>query len=940
MTSENSRYYLNGNDWKFKDFVGEDWVWRNAEKRGTKDVRFWRQGSVPSSVVYDLWKAGEIPDPYYEKNSLSIEWAPERTWIYKKSFTVPEWMKGGEGRPDGKTSSDGKAGTDGKTSPDGSFCRDRRFRRARRFWLHLLGIDYDAKIYLNDVPLGEHHSMYTPVRYDVTDLLCMDGENLLSVVIGKAPEEQPQVGETSLVRTHKSRMTYWWDFCPRMIHQGIWDDVYLETDSGAEISDLWVQTRLPDVWPGEAADRSGSCHSAAGTVPEFAEVTVSAVLGASKQKLKTAVFTPGELTSSPVAEETLAKRADVRVRIAIGLDGKPICGTEYPFTIYEGNTVTSQTFKIEAPKLWYPNGYGDQPLYTVSVSISDSDGVLVETGTRFGIRELKFVPNETSDPTARSYTFHVNGRSIYAKGWNWVPMDVLYGVKRPEKLKRLLNLAKLAGVNCLRVWGGGLIEREDFYDLCDEYGIFVWQEFIQSSSGIDNRPPVDLEYLDFLREEAEQIIPRKRNHPSLALWCGGNELQSAGGGMIRDDEPAIRVLRRVVEELDPGRCFLPSSPSGRIFNNDLRFIEADPDGLHDVHGPWEHQGLTAQYTLYNHGTSLFSSEFGVEGMTNYNTLAKSMDEVHFWPPSRDNYLYFHRGSWWVNAPLVQECFCGQLSEIKPFIRASQFLQYEGLKYAVEAGRRRAFRSSGSLPWQFNEPYPNNYCTCAVDYYAQPKPAYYGVAKAYERSHVSAEFAMQAWGAEDLVTARIFYQDSERADSAVRVEYRYAGASGGAIACGEKTVRTGNPEKAADAGTLSFERKKLTDEIFFLDITAFGEEGTELASARYPFASGTDLTAFLRQEEVCLSVESDEPGVTGEDSSIRILKLKNSGQTAALCVWLQTAGEPCETEWLYFDDNYFTLLPGEEKRVEVRLEGTEKSEVLISGFNVAERIYRL
>ena len=168
----------------------------------------------------------------------------------------------------------------------------------------------------------------------------------------------------------------------------------------------------------------------------------------------------------------------------------------------------------------------------------------------------------------------------------------------------------------------------------------------------------------------------------------------------------IRLLRRAVLELDPDRKFLSSSPSGRIFNNTLEEIAKDPDGLHDVHGPWEHQGLTAQYTLYNSGTSLFSSEYGVEGMTNYNTLKKSVSPEHMWPPDRNNPVYFHRGSWWNNYTLVQECFGGCLDKIEDVICASQFLQYEGLKYAVESNRRRAFCNSGSMMWQFNEPYPN------------------------------------------------------------------------------------------------------------------------------------------------------------------------------------------------------------------------------------------
>ena len=875
------RYYLNGSDWLFKDFVGEDWVWRNAEKRGTRDVRFWRQGSVPSSVVYDLWKAGEIPDPYYEKNSLAIEWVPERTWIYKKSFRAPRKMEG------------------------------------QRIRLTMLGIDYEARIYLNDVLLGTHAGMYTPIRYDVTDLLDFEEENLLAVVILKAPEEQPQVGRTPLVRTHKCRMTYWWDFCPRMVHQGIWDDVYLEADGGAAVSDIWVRTEYrPD---------------------QTAEIAAQITIDTSKKLARPLDYQPGMLTSSPAAVESLARRCKVRIHAAVRdlYTEEVVCEKRYFCTVYEGDTVSSAVFGLSNPRLWFPNGSGAQEMYRMEVSLYGEDGALLHSAdVRFGIRQLNFVPNETPDSTARGYTLEVNGRKLYMKGWNWVPMDVLYGVKRPGKLRRLLTLAKKAGVNILRVWGGGLIEREEFYDLCDEYGILIWQEFIQSSSGIDNRPPEDPACLDFMRGEAEKIIPLKRNHPALALWCGGNELQSAGGRIIQDNEPMIRMLRRVVRELDPDRYFLPSSPSGRIFNNDLRFIEADPDGLHDVHGPWEHQGLTAQYTLYNQGTSLLASEFGTEGMTNYNTLVKSMDASHLWPPSRDNYLYFHRGSWWVNYPLVQECFGGELTEIKSAIRASQFLQYEGLRYAVESCRRRAFRSSGTLPWQFNEPYPNNYCTCSVDYYAQPKPAYYGVRRAYEPCHVSAKFAMQAWGGEDRAETEIFCQHSEGLPAGVTVIYRYIGASGTAYAQGEKRLGQLPEEKAVLAGRLECPLDRIADEIFFLDIRAVSSCGEALSDERYLFSTGTNLTPLLHQKKAALNVEAKRA------ESGRELILTNAGDTAAFCVWIEDAEEPGEEEGLYFDRNYITLLPGEGIRVRIETKRTASFPVRLSGFNVEEQVIRI
>ena len=201
---------LNGDDWQFKDFVGEDWRLRRAHMPDTTDTRWWRRGCVPGSVQQDLWQLDEIPDPYYERNSLLIEWVPQRTWVYKKSFSVPDELRG------------------------------------RRVVLCFEGVDYEAEFFLNGESLGTHRSMYTPAAFEVGERLRHGEDNLLAVVIEPAPHEQPQIGRTSRVRTHKARMGYWWDFSPRVVHLGIWEGVYLDVTGPARIEDVYVHPQLSD----------------------------------------------------------------------------------------------------------------------------------------------------------------------------------------------------------------------------------------------------------------------------------------------------------------------------------------------------------------------------------------------------------------------------------------------------------------------------------------------------------------------------------------------------------------------------------------------------------------------------------------------------------------------------------------------------------------------
>ena len=491
--------------------------------------------------------------------------------------------------------------------------------------------------------------------------------------------------------------------------------------------------------------------------------------------------------------------------------------------------------RVDAPELWWPNGMGEQRLYEVE-------------GMHVGFRTIEL----------DGYRLVVNGRPLYVKGWNWCPLDPLYGVPRPEKLERLLRLAHDANVNLLRVWGGGLVETTEFYELCDRLGILVWQEFSQSSSGIASVPASDDEFVDYMRSEARAIVPTRRRHPSLALWCGGNEL--AGKQDDRSDDvplddghPVLAALRDVVRELDPGRGWLPTSPSGPRFLNRLDVIAEDPEGQHDVHGPWEHQGLRRHYALYDGGTAILHSEFGVEGMTNRASHEQLIDAAHRWPADRSNPVYEHLGAWWNNAPLVQECFSHRIDDLETLRRASQWLQYDGLRYAVEATLRRG---AGTIPWQFNESFPNAWCTSAVDWHGVPKPAYWGVARAYRPGHPSAQFTTCAWGGEHEVRARI------HGDVAARL----VNLDGSVVAEARDAI-------AAPVDDL--------DDVFVLDL-----EGRN----RYVMTTADTLAPLL-----------DLPRAQIE---LRDGTLCNTGTTAALGVVLQ--GD--------VTDNVIDLFPGEERRV--------------------------
>ncbi|MBD0329718.1 MAG: hypothetical protein ICV64_06400 [Thermoleophilia bacterium] len=801
-----ARLSLAGEEWQLRGCLGSEWEW-HVNPEIPKDRAGWLPARVPGSVLDDVRRAGHAPDPYVERNSLAGEWVAERAWVYRRWFSadVP--------------------------------------RDGERAVLRFEGVDHAATVFLDGEAVAHNEGMFRPFRVDVSERLEAGAEHHLAVVVHPPPESEPQIGRTSRVRVHKSRMGYGWDFCPRIVHQGIWRPVTLAL--AEPLDDVLVSTSL-------TADLAG------GTVEVEAE-------------------TEGELALTLLAGADAVARAE---------------GTR---------------LGLESPRVWWPNGLGDQHRYRLRIELARDARPAAVRHLDVGFRHVELVPNEGAPPGARPYTFVVNGVRMYVNGWNWVPIDALYGVPRPAKLVHLLELAARARVNLLRVWGGGLIETDEFYEQCDRLGLLVWQEFSQSSSGMESLPSDDPEFVRLMADEARAIVPLRRAHPSLVLWCGGNEL-AGEDGPLDDSTPVLGALRDVVREVDPDRAWLPTSPSGV------------PDE-HDVHGPWEHQGLTRHNGHYDGGASLLHSEFGVEGMTNRRALAALIAPERRWPPDRTNPVYAHLGAWWNNVPLVEEAFGGPIGDLDTLRRASQHLQHDGLRYAVEANRRRAFRSSGAVPWQLNESYPNAWCTSAIDHRGDPKPAYYGVRRAYEPQHVCASFARWAWGGEEAALATVWAWGGGG-----EVTARFVDVAGGVATAASWRL----PEIGAGpvrAGEIGVALDGLGTDLFLLDLELAGD-GVRSRN-RYLFSRTADLGPLrtLAPAEVEIEV----------DAAWR-LTLRHAGGPAALGIVLEDARPYEAPGWAVFEDNVLDLLPGEERTVAVAWRDApgDGRAVLLSGWNVDER----
>lgn len=714
-----------------------------------------------------------------------------------------------------------------------------------RVFLRFGGIDDRCRIFLNGEQIAEHSGIYEPVLCEVTQRLRRDGPNQLLVILTEPPQEQGQIGWTSRTFTQKARFGYKWDFCTRLVNIGLWQPVWLETCGPARISHVSVTSDVRDG------------------------------LGI--------------------------------VRVGAELEGE--CGGAVIRLARVGQTVSAQHVipgcrwngKLEAlltvpdPELWYPNTMGGQPLYDVEIAL---DGGSDSWSGRTGIRSLDYARCDGAGLEALPYCPVINGRRVYIRGVNLTPLDMRYGDVTEAAYRRLFVKLRHMHVNTLRVWGGGIIETETFYRLADEFGMLVWQEFIQSSSGIDNVPCHDPAYLDLLGRSSRAAVLARRNHVSLTWWSGGNELADAQFRPVTAGDPNIAMLSALVRELDPQRLFLPSSPSGPSFGLD------DPQaGHHDVHGNWQYDGITGHYEKYNRSDSMLQSEFGADGMSSPDQLRRILPESDLGVfTMKDHPALRHHGEWWETLLYRDRPLFGEIADIAQWTAVSQMMQSEAIRYIVLSNRRRRGQNGGSIIWQMNEPYPNVTCTSLTEYYGRVKGAYYAVRRAYAPVCVGLRYdgMLQEAGRDTVLTA---WADA------------LTDCPGGVLSLtayslqGDILFETRRP-MAFQAGRMSMEAAFPVARQaagLWLARVALDTDGQGRYEETFVFAqdAATPLRPLMLMPPARVAVSRQE----------NCLALQNMDMFAA--VWLRVEN-PDDPEAL-LSDNDITLLPGEQ-RILTELEG--------------------
>lgn len=863
----------------------------------------WIEAKVPGGVHYDLWKAGYIENPYYARNSLNCEWVENRWWMYRTEF--------------GSHLADTGSGEHAKG----------RDLMAERVFLVFKGLDYEAMIYVNDELLGTHKGMYEHKRFDLTGKI--KEKNKLVVIFKGIPSEMGQIGYTSATSTQKSRFNYKWDFSTHLVNIGFWQDVVLDIVEEAVVEDLFIRTDIE-------GDK-GRIHISG----KVCDMPNSKYAG--KRYLRVCIESPEDLScrdvkwmramdariqaqtnelTGVIKEESTAGGEAARIETAVdeverietavdeavrvGVAGSKTARMETVRLNADGSF--DQVIVIPHPQLWYPNGDGGQPLYPVTCSICDGeDRVIYAVTKHVGIRSFAYAHNEREHNGALPYTFVVNGKKTFVKGVNITPLDHIYGNVTRSQYEYLITAMVNAGINMVRVWGGGLIEKEIFYDLCDENGILIWQEFIQSSSGIDNKPCEEDKFLKLLEANAKAAVLEKRNHTALMVYSGGNELMEEADRPVSISNKNISMLKSIVEAYDGTRLFLPTSASGP-----REFITREKGVSHDVHGNWRYEGNPEHYELYGQSDNLFHSEFGMDGTSSVKSLKKFLPEESRKPTLMSGDLNWqHHGEWWGTYLRDVEMF-GEIEKTKQnlmlFTKCSQFMQSEGLRFMIEADRRRAFQNSGTIIWQLNEPWPNASCTSLMDYFGETKSAYYQVKRAYERQHISMGYQKLNYVPGEKITEDIIVSNSGEGFPA-EAEVLVRRLSGEGIS---RVILNGDIPKNSSVvmGEASFHAPKEPG-IFFVTVR-LQRDGRSISENTYTFSSlGKDILMPLRCSRGEVKVLHEEQNGLPDGRVEKTIVIKNTGKEAAAEVGIELVRDDY---YLLGTDNDVLLFPGEEKRL--------------------------
>ncbi|HMI63362.1 MAG TPA: glycoside hydrolase family 2 protein [Puia sp.] len=742
---------------------------------------------------------------------------------------------------------------------------DRSILAKDRVDLKFDGLDTYADVFLNGEKIVQANNMFRSWKLPVKEKL-KTGLNQLRIYfhspINKAllvydslsytipVSNNDQAEKRVSVFARKAGYHYGWDWGPRFVTSGIWRPVTLIA---------WDQLDLEDVF-----------------IRQRSLTREKAVLEADMEATS---LTDG-IRSVEIwirDEQRLLAKKDVRV--------------------YKGKNNLNISFDLEQPELWWPNGMGKQKLYKFTILLKDAAGkLLAESTVRQGLRQVELV--QESDDQGRSFYFKVNGRPVFMKGANYIPQDNFLPSVTRERYQQIINSAATAHMNMLRVWGGGIYQNDLFYDLCDEKGILVWQDFMFACS---LWPPFE-DLKQNIYQEAVDNIKRLRSHPSIALWCGNNEVVSFFNsdfwGQVQHtwktekDSTALfdtykdifhYILPAAVKAFDDERPYWSTSPAADNFS--MAFTPERMTGDMHYWGVW---GGKDKIEEYNKNVPRFMSEYGFQSFPEMPTIRKFADSTDL--NINSAVMASHQRSNRGNAGILEymKDWFKMPAAFDRFIYVGQLLQSEAIRVAIEAHRRAKPYCMGSLFWQIDDCWPAASWS-SIDYYGRWKALQYQARRSF------ATLLISTIATNDSIDIHLV-SDSVK-DMEGHLEIRLMDFKGRVIKRLDRPVTLRADESRLVYGFNKTEWLGGSDPKTTVLETIFSSGQQQLAQNLYYFEKPKDLE---------LPPPALKYDITQQDDKFTI-----TVHAGALARFVNiSVGE----ENIIFSDNYFDLLPGQPRRI--------------------------
>lgn len=629
---------------------------------------------VPGNVELDLVRAGVLPDPFYADNIRLLRPFEFYEWWYARDFTLP---------------------ANAAVQPWDLVCA---------------GLDAVATIWINGIEVGRAANMLIEHRFDVSTALRFGQPNRIVIRLGSAINYTRRFHYDAVTAgpEHRDEMLWLrkaahmggWDIMPRALGAGIWRSLWLEPRPATAIEQVYYWTS--DISP------------------------EGATLGARWQFR----------TDAPTLD-------GFTVRFH-GVCGDHTFDYEWPTEFIADHCA----IPVPGARLWWPRGYGDPNLYTVTMQVCQHGQVVAERNDRIGIRKLvvdrtatagaAWTPDPPAAKTARidtppdpasHFVFYVNDEPIQVRGANWVPLDAFHS-RDAERVDQAVALFADLGCNMIRCWGGNVYEDHRFFDLCDEAGILVWQDFAFACAIY----PQTEDFLAQVRAEVVAVAEKLRNHPSLAIWCGDNEIDGfyVWAKLSPEQNRLTReVIPQALHRCDPHRAYVPSSP----------YVPPVLAGEENVwmRTPEQHLWGPRGYfksPFYTQHSAHFIGEIGYHGCNNVSSIRRFISPENLWPWNKDGWndeWQVHAVYHWQHRAIdrdriklmanqVRELFGEIPDDLESFALASQISQAEAKKFFIESTRLRKWRTSGILWWNVIDGWPQ-FSDAIVDYYFSRKLAY-------------------------------------------------------------------------------------------------------------------------------------------------------------------------------------------------------------------------